>query len=179
MVRAFAQNQIGARTCRQNVFTQIFQIDVLPQAFGDCARAVCRHARIAVEKRFRVLKRRVAQTHETVDIPTVDQAFIGINIDREIKEVRNERHRASTCRQWVYLQNIDAFKDQYVRAIAMRLAKVQEQRNKIAEPELVWWIISALHQNIVDEFEGRDVTEEELEPMLDLYIDQQAKKAGW
>ncbi|MCZ4273336.1 helix-turn-helix domain-containing protein [Maritalea porphyrae] len=70
-------------------------------------------------------------------------------------------------------------KDQYVRAIAMRLAKVQEQRNKIAEPELVWWIISALHQNIVDEFDGRDVTDEELEPMLDLYIDQQAKKAGW
>ena len=47
----------------------------------------------------------------------VDQLLVGIDIDREVEEIRDERHDLAVLRQFARLQHVDAFEDQDVRPV--------------------------------------------------------------
>ena len=89
---------------------QILQIDVAPQAFGDGAGRVIRQLRVAVEEGFRIAEGGLAQPHEAVDVPAVDQRFVGIDIDREVEEIGDEGHELAVLRQFARLQHVQPSK---------------------------------------------------------------------
>src|SRR5690554_5960929 len=72
MIGALAQDEVGARTCGQDVFAQVLQVDVMPETFGDSDRCIVRKFGIAVKEGLRIPERRFAQPHEAFDIPLAD-----------------------------------------------------------------------------------------------------------
>src|SRR5438128_5943782 len=85
VIGALAQDEVGAGPRRQDVLTQVLQVDVAPQALGDGARGIPRKLRIAVEEGVRVAEGGLAQAHETLDVPLVDQLLVGIDVDGEVE----------------------------------------------------------------------------------------------
>ena len=72
---------------------------------------------IALEEGVRIAEGGLAQAHEAVDVPVVDQALVGIDIDREIEEIRHHRHDLAVSRQVARLQHVDALEDQDIRPV--------------------------------------------------------------
>ena len=70
-----------------------------------------------MEIRSRIGKRGVAQRQKAPDVPVAQHRFVGVDIDREIEEVRHHRNRLAVARQPAGLQHIDAFDDQDVRPV--------------------------------------------------------------
>ena len=70
-------------------------------------------------------------------------------------------------------------KDGYVKAIVDRLIQVHSKTDRPINQELFWWVVTTVHQEFVERFDGADASADEMEPILDAFIDQQAKKAGW
>ena len=52
-----------------------------------------------------------------VDVPVVDQLLVGVDIDREVEEVRDERHELAVLRQFARLQHVQPLEDQDVRPV--------------------------------------------------------------
>ncbi|MCY1243264.1 hypothetical protein D9M72_562720 [compost metagenome] len=92
MVGPLLQDEVGTRPRRQNVLVQVLQVDVVPEPFGDRTRRILADGRIAVEVGFRILEGGFPEAHEAADVPAVDQALLGVDIDREVEEVRDHRH---------------------------------------------------------------------------------------
>src|SRR5262249_952187 len=67
--------------------------------------------------RFRIAKRGTTQRQKPVHVPGFENVFIGIEIDREIEKIRNERNRLAILRQTAGLQNIQSFNDKKVRPV--------------------------------------------------------------
>src|SRR5690606_28427118 len=99
MVGAFLQDQAGARTGRKDVLLEVLQIDVVPEPFRDGEGGIRRKLRVAMEEGIRIPERGFTQPHETLHIPLVDQFFLGIDIDGEIEEVRDEGHGLAVLRK--------------------------------------------------------------------------------
>lgn len=70
-------------------------------------------------------------------------------------------------------------RDSYVKAIVDRLIQVHSKTERPINQELFWWVVTTVHQELVERFDGADASADEMEPILDAFIDKQAKKAGW
>jgi hypothetical protein len=117
MALALRQDQIGALPRRQNVFVQIDEVDAIPDRGRGGGRLFVGEPRIAVEVGFRVGERRAAQRQEAADIPRQQHVLLGVEINREIEKVGDERHRLAVLGQAPGLQHIEAFDDQNVRPV--------------------------------------------------------------
>jgi hypothetical protein len=53
----------------------------------------------------------------TAPLKVVDAVFVGVDIDRKVEEVRQERHDLAVAGQLARLQHVDAFEDQDVRPV--------------------------------------------------------------
>ena len=67
--------------------------------------------------RPRVVERGIPQSEEAPDVPFAQHRFLGIDIDREIEEIRNHRHSLAVARKPPGLQHVDALDDQNVRPV--------------------------------------------------------------
>src|SRR6516165_12198274 len=67
--------------------------------------------------RFRITERGATQRQKPVHVPRFEHIFIGIEIDRKIEKVRNERNRLAILRQTAGLQNIQSFNNKNVRPV--------------------------------------------------------------
>jgi hypothetical protein len=67
-----------------------------------------------VEEGLRIAEGGLPQPHEARDVPVVDQLLVGIDIDREVEEIRQERHERAVLGQLARLQHVDALEDQDV-----------------------------------------------------------------
>mgnify|MGYP001353347571 CR=1 FL=1 len=117
VVGTLAQDEVGARPCRQDVLTQVPGIDVGPQPFGDRTGRIGGQLRIAVKEGLRIGEGGLPQAHEAVDIPGVDQVLVGIDIDREVEEIGDEGHFLAVARQVAGLKDVQPFQDKDVGAV--------------------------------------------------------------
>ena len=74
-------------------------------------------SRIAMEVGFRIAERGAAQRQKPVDVPGLEHILVGVEIDREIEEVRHERDRLAVLRQAAGLQHVQALDDEDVRPV--------------------------------------------------------------
>ena len=81
------------------------------------ARLVGRQVGVAVEVGGGIAERRLAQAHEAGDVPVLDHAGVGVHVDREVEEVRDERDGLAALGHARRLQHVEAFDDQDVGAI--------------------------------------------------------------
>src|SRR5690606_1659833 len=93
VIVALAQNGLRALARRQDVLAQIGKVDRSPDRIGRAHGFLVAQMRVTMKIGFRVLERRAAQAQETLDVPAADRFLVGIEIDREIEKIRNERLR--------------------------------------------------------------------------------------
>ncbi len=74
--------------------------------------------------------------------------------------------------------NVD-MQSKYIKPIVLHLARVQKQKQIHLEPDLVWWIISSIHNALLEEHHGADVDSDEFDGLLTELIDKQLEVAGW
>src|SRR5260370_21770097 len=117
VIRALFKDQRRARSCRQDILLEIGEVGAFPDRQRGCGSFFVGERRIAMEIRSRIVKRRVAKRQEARDVPVAQHRFVGIDIDREIEEIRNHRNRLAVAWQPSGLQNIDAFDDQDIRPV--------------------------------------------------------------
>jgi transcriptional regulator with XRE-family HTH domain len=67
----------------------------------------------------------------------------------------------------------------YIKPIVQRLARVQKDKDLHLEPDLVWWIVSSIHNALLEEHLGADVDTTEFDELLTELIDKQLEIAGW
>ncbi len=67
----------------------------------------------------------------------------------------------------------------YIKPIVQRLARVQKDKDLHLEPDLVWWIVSSIHNALLEEHQGADVDTKEFDELLTELIDKQLEIAGW
>lgn len=88
-MRALFQYQRGAHAGGQDVFYQVRQVNGLPNFAGLGARLLIIHIRIGGEVRIRPAEFGIAQREEAIDVPLLNIVRAGIDVDGEIKEIRN------------------------------------------------------------------------------------------
>src|SRR5262245_8592866 len=88
------QYQMRALARRQDVLAKVQSVDVVPDLEGGGPGLVIRQVGVAVKVRIRIDKHGLAKTQETVDIPLPDVTFLGIDVNREIEEIRYEGARS-------------------------------------------------------------------------------------
>ena len=66
------------------------------------------------EKAARIAERRLAQAHEALDVPFLQQLFVGVEEHREVEEIGDERDVAALARQPVGQQHVEPLDDQDV-----------------------------------------------------------------
>ena len=117
MVLAFFQNQVRARPRRQDVFAQVEQIDAIPDRCrgGDCL--LVGQPRVTVEIGFRIGERSAAQRQKARHVPGQQHVLVGVQIDREIEKIGDERNSVAVLRQPSGLQYVKAFDDEDVGPI--------------------------------------------------------------
>src|SRR5690606_25139014 len=109
--------EIGAAPGGQNVFEQVGQVDALPDIAAEGAGLFLAHFREFAEERGGITEGGIAQAEEAGDIPIAQILDIGIDIDREIDEVRGEEDGRTIPGQVAGLQDIEAFHDEDVGAV--------------------------------------------------------------
>src|SRR3984957_15765602 len=117
VIGALCQDQRRARPRRQDVVLEIGKVGPFPDRQRGGGGFFVGQRRIAVEIRSRIVKRGVAKRQETSDIPVAQHRLLGVDIDRKVEKIRNDRNGLAVARKLAGLQNIDAFDDQDVRAI--------------------------------------------------------------
>src|SRR5271165_3926035 len=117
MAAALGQLEVGAWPGRQNVLVQIDEIDAHPDRARRRLRFVVVEIGVLPEIAAGIAEGRVAQAHEPLDVPLLEQRILGVQEDREVEEIGNERNLLAVARQSVRRQDVDALDDQYVRTI--------------------------------------------------------------
>lgn len=72
-----------------------------------------------------------------------------------------------------------AMQSKYIKPVLQHLARVQKQKQIHLEPDLVWWIISSIHNALLEEHHGANVDSDEFNELLTELIDKQLEKGGW
>ena len=97
------------------IFSSRFsEIDFAPERRRGFAHFVLGHRGVLMEIGSRIAKRRTPQAHEASHIPFLDDRRVGIDIDREIDEIRHERNVTAILRHICRLQNIETLDDQNI-----------------------------------------------------------------
>jgi hypothetical protein len=87
MISALRQDDIRALAGRQDVLAQVHLVDFRPDAPADFTRLLRRQVLVVMEIGRRVLEGRALMDEEALNIPGRDVGGLGIEVDREIKEV--------------------------------------------------------------------------------------------
>ena len=87
MTFSLVKYQVGSFLCRQNVFSQIFAVNLSPNRFRRFHRFLLRQLRKALEIRPRVGKCPLSEFHKTGNIPIFEQLLFGIYINRKVDKV--------------------------------------------------------------------------------------------
>src|SRR5262245_26927235 len=114
MVRRFVQNKARPPTRRKDITLKIHEIDGTPDLERTIDGMIVRKRDVAMEIGGRVAERRTAQAHEARDVPVLDHRRVGIDVDRKIEEVGDERNGFAADRKTRRLQDIEALDDQNV-----------------------------------------------------------------
>ena len=114
MVGSLLEDQVRTGPRRQNVVLQIGTVGALPDCNGRCDRFIVRQQRVAVKIGSWVLKGRIPQGKEAGHVPVAQHRFFGIEIDREVEEIGDDRNGPAVARERTGLQDIDAFDDQNI-----------------------------------------------------------------
>jgi len=117
MVAALAQDEIGALPRRQNVLSQIDEIDRAPDRKPRRDRLLLRQRGVAVEIGGRVAERRLPEPQEALHVPALDQIVGGIDIDREIEEVGDEGNGLAVLGQLGGLEHVQPLDNDDVGAL--------------------------------------------------------------
>ena len=96
VVGTFAQDQAGALGV-EDVLLQVLQVDRAPDLERLRARLVGGELGVAVEVGGGIAERGGAQAEEACDEPRPN-GWLGVDVDREIEEVGNERDRFAVSR---------------------------------------------------------------------------------
>lgn len=75
-------------------------------------------------------------------------------------------------------QKLD-MKEQYVRAICIRIYGLQAASDAEMNAETFYFTITMLHQLLLERFGGADISDDQMEAFLKEYVDKLAKQAGW
>src|SRR5262245_48731597 len=90
MVRALLEDEMRPVPGGQDVLEEIGFVDLPPDPGSLRLGLVVGEIGVPVEVRERVLKRRLPQGEEALDVPPPDVARLGIDVDREVEEVRGK-----------------------------------------------------------------------------------------
>ena len=86
---ALAQDQVGPVAGGLNVFAQVDQVDGVPNVVGGFVGFRIGQRAVAVEIGFRVLEGGFPEAEEALHIPVAQNLSFRIDIDGEIKEIRD------------------------------------------------------------------------------------------
>ncbi len=117
MVAALGQNQIRPAPSRQDIVAQIWNVDLVPGPETEFLGLVGGHLGEAVKKALRVGEGSFAQRAEADHEPVAEVRLVGVDIDREIDEVRGEEQRPAAAAELAGLQNVQSLDDQDVGTI--------------------------------------------------------------
>jgi len=67
----------------------------------------------------------------------------------------------------------------YIKPIVLRLARIQKDKNLHLESDFVWWVVSSIHNALLEEHFGADVDTKEFDKLLTELIDKQMEIEGW
>jgi len=81
MVRALAQDEVGAGPGGQDVFAKVHEVDGFPDARGGFAGLGIGIGGVAVEVGFGILEGAVAEREEAGDVPVAEIGDFGIYIN--------------------------------------------------------------------------------------------------
>ncbi len=109
---ALLEDEIGTLPRRQDILIQIDEIDAIPdrRGGGDCLGVG--QPGVTVKIGFRISEGRAAQGQESTDIPRQQHVLVGIEINREIEEIGDERNSLAVLGQAPGLENIETFDDE-------------------------------------------------------------------
>jgi hypothetical protein len=91
MVGVLAQHQGGAGARRENVLDEVGPVDRMPDVAGREHRLLVGQRRVVMEVRLGVGERTCAHRQEARDVPTLDVLDAGVDVDREVEEVRHHQ----------------------------------------------------------------------------------------
>src|SRR6185436_2169348 len=93
MILRLFEDQMRALARRENILPQVDGIDGLPNVSRSLASLVDGERGIAVEIRRWILKDGLLKHLKAIDVPLPDVRLLGVDENREIEEVGNERSR--------------------------------------------------------------------------------------
>ena len=96
---------------------QVDEVDARPDGGRGRGRLGIRQLRIAMEIRLRIGERGAAQRQEAIDVPVQQHVLAGVEIDREVEEIRHVGDRLAVPRRRSGLQHVEALNDQNVRLL--------------------------------------------------------------
>ena len=102
---------------RQNVLGQVLLVDGTPNLEGLCARLVRREMGVAMKVGARIAEGCLAQTHEARDVPLLNHLGIGVDVDREIEEIGDERNGLSIFGHPRRLQDVQPLDNENIGSI--------------------------------------------------------------
>src|SRR5215210_1166891 len=114
VVRALLQDQRCAATGRQDVLDQVDLVDLSPDRRRRGPRLVVRQRGEAVEEGRLVGERGLAQSTEPLDVPPLDVLDSGVDVDREVEEVRHRHPGPPVLPRAPRLQDVETLDDQHV-----------------------------------------------------------------
>src|SRR3954451_14132582 len=90
MIGALLQHERRAGLGRGDVLAQVASVDLAPDEARRLDRVLLGEVGIVAEEAVGILEHRLAQREEPVDVPALDVAFVGVQIDAEVEVVTDE-----------------------------------------------------------------------------------------
>src|SRR5215470_19052474 len=110
------ENEMGAFPRGQDVLTEIGAVDLLPDGAGGGHGFLHGEASETPEVGGRIAEGRFAQRQETLNIPLLDVALIGIDVDAKVEKVGDEAAMLFPVVAVSGLENVQALYDKDVGA---------------------------------------------------------------
>src|SRR5690606_26062908 len=112
MIRAFLENETCTLARWQDVLFEVLEVDCPPDLDSSRLGRLWSEVGIPVEISCRVPECGRPQLHEPGHVPFLDHSRIGVDVDREIEEIRHERDCLAVPRQSCRLQNVKTLHNQ-------------------------------------------------------------------
>src|SRR5580658_6903795 len=110
MARAFPQDQLCPFAGRLDIVLEVRAVDLAPDRVRFFDGFFASQLRVAVEIGFGVPENRLAQLEEPRNVPVFNGFLVGVDVDRKIEKIADERSGSVAG-----LQDVESLDDQNVR----------------------------------------------------------------
>src|SRR5256885_6665850 len=89
------QNEVGSLTCRQDVLSEVWAVDGVPDLPSHLLGSLVGQRRIPAEVGLRLLEGRGPQQKKALDVPTAGIVFRRVDVNAEDEKVGDEDRRVT------------------------------------------------------------------------------------